>query len=79
MGRSASVLIEELGGRSVVSDRTGTKPGTVDVWKHRNRIPRTAWPEIQKAFPNVTLDQLLETEAAAPPRAPTGDAPELAA
>lgn len=62
---TAAALIDELGGRKAVADVTGKDVGAVDVWKHRNRIPRTSWPELQKAHPAVTLDRLLETEAAA--------------
>lgn len=49
----------------------GRTPGQVRVWKHRNRIPREAWPEIVQ-HTAVTLDELRETErapGAAPPAA----------
>ena len=40
-----------------------TDPRKVVMWKVRNRIPRTAWPEIIDAFPGVTLDELRSVEA----------------
>ncbi len=65
MANTAAQLIEDRGGSAVFSQATGIPHGAVRTMKHRNRIPRRAWPEIQKAYPDVTLDRLLETEAAA--------------
>lgn len=62
---SACTFVDERGGPKAVADATGRKPNAVSVWKVRNRIPRDAWPEIQKAYPDVTLDHLLEMEKAA--------------
>ncbi|MGE5500600.1 MAG: hypothetical protein ACM3W4_01595 [Ignavibacteriales bacterium] len=39
--------------------------GTVRVWKTRNSFPRHAWPEITAAFPDLTIEKLLELERAA--------------
>jgi hypothetical protein len=38
--------------------------GAVALWRHRNKLPRTAWPEIVEAFPGTTLDELKAVEAA---------------
>lgn len=61
--RPVAAFIEKLGGTAVVSERTGHKPGAVRKWKCVGVLPRSAWPEIQKAFPEVSLDCLLELEA----------------
>ena len=67
MSHPAATLIDELGGRRTIADATGFTVGSIDLWRHRNRIPRTAWPELQQAFPTTaTLEALLETERAAP-------------
>ena len=65
--RSAAQLIERLGGSDAFARAIGAHPVTVRSWKHRNSIPRAAWPELQVAFPETaTLEALLETEHAAP-------------
>lgn len=38
--------------------------GAIALWRHRNKIPRTSWPEIIDAFPGTTLDELKAVEAA---------------
>lgn len=65
MRKSASDIIEEKGGSAIFAERVGQTPGAVRVWKSRNRFPRTAWPEINSAFPDLTLDVLKEIERAA--------------
>lgn len=62
--RPVAAFIERLGGTLTVAKETGHKPGAVRKWKCVNVLPRSAWPEIQKAF-NVSLDTLLELERAA--------------
>lgn len=47
-----------------VARATGHKPGAVALWRHRNRLPRKAWPEIIEAFPGMTVKRLKEIEAA---------------
>jgi hypothetical protein len=64
MFTSVSDFIEQKGGNSAVASATGYAKGAVGLWRHRNRLPRTAWPEIMKAYPDVTLDDLLRIEAA---------------
>ena len=63
MTTTAAKLID-LKGVAAVADATGANPETVRVWKHRNRLPRKAWPELMQAFPDVTMAVLLKTEAA---------------
>lgn len=65
MDKSPSDLIDELGGPHRVARKLGIEPGTVRMWKVRNCIPRKAWPEILEAFPDTTLRDLKQTEAAA--------------
>lgn len=64
MAETVKAFIRERGGNAFVAMATGHSEGAVAVWVHRNRLPRTAWPEIMKAFPEVTLDMLLALEAA---------------
>lgn len=64
MINSAHQLIEDKG-VSAIAEATRREPGAVRVWKHRNRIPRDAWPELMDAFPDVTLDVLRRLEEAA--------------
>lgn len=62
----AKTLIVELGDYADLATRIGVSASATANWKHRNVIPRTAWPEILTAFPRkVTLARLLETERAA--------------
>ena len=60
-------LIDSKGGSTAFAKAIGSAPGAVRLMKHRGKLPRSVWPEVMKAFPDVTLDQLLETETAAPP------------
>lgn len=62
MVQSAIDFIDSRGGPTKVAGATGKKPGAVALWRHRNRLPRSAWPDIIDAFPEVTLDQLREIE-----------------
>lgn len=61
---TASDFVDTHGGPKAVADATGKTPGAVSLWKNRNRIPRDAWPDLMKAFPDVSLDDLLALEAA---------------
>lgn len=64
---TASEFVDAHGGPKAVADRTGRQPGAVSLWKNRNRLPREAWPEIIKGFPDVSLDDLLAIEKASEP------------
>lgn len=63
MSHSAAQIIDENGGPAAFAERVGRKAGAVRLWKHRNKLPRDAWPEIMQAFPELTLDRLIEVEA----------------
>jgi hypothetical protein len=65
MAITAAHLIDEKGGPTAVAATVGKSPGAVRVWKHRDRIPRESWPEIMKAYPDVTLERLIATEGSA--------------
>ena len=62
MLKDASSFIDAKGGNAAVAQATGYQPGAIGLWRHRNRLPRSAWPEILKAFPDVKLDDLLTIE-----------------
>lgn len=61
---TASQFIDEKGGPAAVASKVGRKPGAVRAWKHRDALPRDAWPEIVDAYPDMTLDRLKEIEHA---------------
>lgn len=61
---TASEFVDARGGPKAVAEATGRNPGAVSLWKNRNKIPRDAWPEVIKAFADVTLDDLLGIEKA---------------
>lgn len=65
MDHPAEKLIAELGGPTKVAAALQEKAGTVRMWKLRKRVPRTAWPDLIDAFPDLTLDDLKATERAA--------------
>lgn len=65
MVKSAAQFIEAKG-VTAVATATGRTVGAVRVWKHRDRIPREAWLEINKAFPEMTLDVLKRIETVKP-------------
>ncbi len=59
----AAQFIDDRGGPAEIARRTGYKPGAVALWRHRKKVPRTAWPEIIGAE-LATLDELKAIEAA---------------
>lgn len=65
MFTNVSELLDSKGGNASVATATGYAPGAVALWRHRNKLPRSAWPDLMKAFPDITLDALLALEAAA--------------
>lgn len=48
--------------------------GAVALWRHRNKLPRTSWPEIIDAYPDTTLDDLKAIESTAETAARTEEA-----
>ena len=55
----------EAKGPKTLQDVLGEELGTIRVWKHRNIIPRKAWPAILIMMPEVGLNDLLAMEKAA--------------
>lgn len=66
MRMTAKEFIDSKGGPAVVARVTGYKPGAVALWRHRNKLPRSAWPEIIGAFPDVSIGDLMAVEACSP-------------
>lgn len=64
MTQSFVQFIDDRGGVTAMARATGYGAGAVALWRHRNKIPRGAWPEIVEAFPDVSLPKLKEIEAA---------------
>lgn len=63
MSNPVSDLIERMGGPAGVEAATTVPAGRVAVWKHRNRIPRDAWPAILKGYPDkISLDDLIAAD-----------------
>jgi hypothetical protein len=59
---SAVDFIDQKGGPAAVARATGHKAGAVALWRHRNKLPRTAWPEIIEAFPDTSISDLKAIE-----------------
>lgn len=53
---------KRLGGTNAAAEATGRKPNAVRMWAHRRTIPRTVWPDLQEAYPDLTLDELRALE-----------------
>lgn len=64
MSKSPAEVIAEKG-HATIADRLGMKPETVRMWRFRNRIPRSVWPELAGAFPDLDLATLREIETRA--------------
>lgn len=64
MSTTPSQIIDAKGGPAAFAACVSRTPGAVRVWKHRDSFPRDAWPEIMRAFPEVTLDLLMKMESA---------------
>jgi hypothetical protein len=60
---NAADFIDAKGGPANIARATGYKPGAVALWRHRKKLPRSAWPEIISAE-LATLDELMAIEAA---------------
>jgi hypothetical protein len=55
-------IIQEAGGARAIAEKLKMRPETVQMWRHRRRIPRTAWPELIEGFPQITLEALKAAE-----------------
>lgn len=74
MADTVRTFVDSLNGNAAVAKATGHSEGAVALWVHRNRLPRSAWPEVMTAFPDVTLARLLDLEKAC--QAPANDTAE---
>ena len=63
MTQTPAELIKEKGAKAI-ADATGFNAGTVRMWRLRNRIPRTVWPDLCAAFPELSLLVLQRIESA---------------
>jgi len=63
-GDAVAELIRAKGGYRAFAEAVGQQPGTVRNWKWRGSIPRAVWPDIIKAYRDVTLKRLMDLEAA---------------
>lgn len=62
MTKSPAELITDKG-VNPIAEATNAQPVTVRMWRYRNQIPRSVWPELVRAFPELTLDALMKLEA----------------
>lgn len=62
MTKSPAELITDKG-VSPIAEATKAQPVTVRMWRYRNQIPRSVWPELVRAFPDLTLEKLVKLEA----------------
>jgi hypothetical protein len=62
MFQTAAELIEAKGGPAAFAKAIGSDPGAVRMMKHRNKLPRTVWPEIVEAYEDITLADLKAIE-----------------
>lgn len=59
-----STFLKQHGGPKVVAEKINRKRNAVTVWGSRNRIPRSAWPELIEGL-GVDMQDLLAIEGAA--------------
>lgn len=64
MANTVPEFIDDRGGPTKVAAAIGYKPGAIHLWRHRKKVPRTAWPDLLDAFPDLTIDDLKALEAA---------------
>jgi hypothetical protein len=65
MFQTAADLIDAKGGPAAFAKAIGSDPGAVRMMKHRNKLPRTVWPEIVEAYQDISLSDLKAIEAQA--------------
>lgn len=51
-------IIKAVGGVHAIAAKLNMKAGTVQVWKHRQHIPRHMWPDLIEKFPKITMKAL---------------------
>lgn len=52
-------------GAATIAHALGVKAVNVRVWRHRNAFPRSVWPDLIAAFPDLDIDALRAMEAVA--------------
>jgi hypothetical protein len=65
-------FIDEKGGPSAVAEAINkacpqdeeVKAGTVALWRFRNKLPRSNWPGLMDAYPDVKIADLRAMEGA---------------
>jgi hypothetical protein len=57
-------IISDKGGPSKMAAALNVKPARTRMWKLRKRIPRSVWPELIEAYPDLNTDVLKAGEAA---------------
>ena len=62
MTQSPAELISAKG-VSAIADALNKRPHTIRMWKFRNSLPRSSWPELIAAFPDLTIERLRAIEA----------------
>ena len=62
MDKTPREVIDDLG-VAVIAAKLGKKPRTVEMWRFRNRLPRTLWPELMQEFPTLNYETLTALEA----------------
>lgn len=72
MSETVAQIIIEKGGPLAVATRVGWAAGAVRAWKHRGVIPRDAWPDLMREFPDITLERLIASEVRRPRRCRPG-------
>jgi hypothetical protein len=55
-------IIDSCGGATAVAEKMRVKPARVRMWIFRRRIPRSAWPEVIEAYPNLSVEALKAAE-----------------
>lgn len=62
MVKTPAQIIKDNGDPAAFAEKVGAKPGSVRLWKWRNRFPRSAWLQIATAFPDLDLSTLEKIE-----------------
>ena len=56
-GMTPSEIIADKGIKTI-ADKLGLVPNAVKQWKTRNNIPPKYWPQMSRAFPDLTVEKL---------------------
>lgn len=61
MEKTPADVIKEKG-VAAFAEKLGKEKRTIEMWRFRNRLPRTSWPEITQAFPDLDIETLKRLE-----------------